>query len=90
MRYCLSHQLSASALSDSSFEVNAAGHTGHLEDLHSYCSELVSLELNLDILLFVKNTLKRLCGTQICFFDISIKRLNHKAAVGKVCLVDDR
>lgn len=90
MRYCLRHQLSASALSDSSLEVNATCHTGHLEDLNSYCSELVSLELDLHILLFVKNALKRLSGTQICFVDVSIKRLNHKAAVGKVCLVDNR
>ena len=90
MRYGLGHQLSASTLSDSSLEVDAACHTGHLEDLHSNCSELISLELDLHILLFVKNALKRLCGTQICFVDFPIKRLNHKAAIGKICLVNNR
>lgn len=90
VRYGLRHQLCTSALSDSSLKVDAACHACHLEDLNSLRPELISLELYLHILLFIKHTLQRLSCAKVCFVDVPVDRLNHETTVGKVCLVDNR
>ena len=58
----LRHQFGAHRLSDGSLEMDAASHTGELEDLAVVLAVFVLSSLYLDIFFLVDQALKRSCG----------------------------